>query len=864
MPSPPKSRLEALVPLLFALAVVTGSESSAGESVSRSSDEWWAYAPLVRPSVSSGDHPVDELLERHLESVDLEPVPAADPGTLLRRATFALTGLPPTPDERGRFLEEVAASEFDSAWGQLLDRLFESPHYGESEARKWLDVVRYGETNGYERDSAKPNMWRYRDWVIRALQADTPYDDFVRLQLAGDEYASGMTDPGERADALLATGFYRLGLWDDEPADREQAAADERADIVDTISQTVFGSTLGCARCHDHKADPFSQADYYALTAHFAGLRGYSYDASVDVADGPVDGQITVGERDARIAAIDVEIGEFAAELPVPDATVHTLIADGRSGEPTAWRYLEGDAPRDWEQPAFDASGWPEGSGAFAKEGTPDVAIGTQWASPSIHLRSTFRLEEIPAHLHLTLLHDEEVTVFLNGIPVVDRMGPSNDYATIQLGEAARKALVVGRNVLAVAGRQSNGGQYLDAGLHTGFDQAAEGAHIARLEATEDPAAETLLARRRRAVSHPVAAPFPAQVIAEIGPEPPDQYVHLRGSVHAEGDLVAPALPAAWLVGDNSSQVLSFAAVAETAQTSGRRRAFADWAFDDWAFDGGAHITARVEANRIWQGLFGRGLCRTSGDFGRLGERPTHPELLDLVASELIARDWSRKSLQRWLMESRAFQRSSIADPQLIDVDPRNDHLARFDPRRLSAEELRDTALLVSGELNPETLGPWVFPPLAPEVLATASRPDAAWGKSAPEQARRRSIYVHVKRSLREPLLAAFDQPDPDLPCPVRFPTNVPTQALLTLNGEFMRARADAFAEHLESVAGDQDERLRVGILRALQRDPLPGEIDSGVAFLSKLRNEQDVTERDALALYALALLNRNEFIWVD
>ena len=855
------SKRSAIRLILGALALIlaAGTTALAQHSRSESADEWWAYAPLDRPSLPGEAHPIDVLIEQHLESVELEAAGPADPQTLLRRATFALTGLPPTPNERSSFLGQVDSSGFDAAWADLLDRSFASPHYGEAEARKWLDVVRYGETNGYERDSAKPNMWRYRDWVIRALQADTPYDDFVRLQLAGDEYATSMTDPGERADALLATGFYRLGLWDDEPADREQAAADERADIVDTISQTVFGSTLGCARCHDHKADPFSQAEYYALTAHFAGLRGYSYEASIDVANAPIDGQITIAERDARIASIDEAIEEYASHLPAPDATGRTLVADARSGTQTTWRYLDGDAPRDWEQPAFDASSWSEGPGAFASEGTPGATIGTEWTSPRIHLRSTFRLEEIPPHLHVSLHHDEDATVYFNGILVLERDGFRADYESIQLGEAARAALVVGRNVVAVECRNGKGKQCIDLGLDTGFNRHAEGAHIALLENAGDPEAATLLARRRRAVAHPVTAPFPAQVIAEIGPEPPDQYVHLRGSVHAQGDLVAPSLPAAWLTGSDSNDVPSMPAPPENATTSGRRRAFADW-----AFDGGAHITARVEANRIWQGLFGRGLCRTSGDFGRLGERPTHPVLLDLVAAELIARDWSRQSLQRWIMESRAYRRSSQAEQSVIDADPRNDHLAHFDPRRLTAEELRDAALLVSGELNRETLGPWVFPPLASEVLATASRPDAAWGTSTPEGAHRRSIYVHVKRSLREPLLAAFDQPDPDLPCPVRFPTNVPTQALLTLNGDFMRSRADAFAEHLESATGDREEQLRVGILRALQRDPKPGEIDRGLALLEQLETEHDLSEHEALALYALALLNRNEFIWVD
>jgi len=231
--------------------------------------EWWAYGPLD-PVAASGDddeHAVDALLAARREAAGVSCAGPAEPLALLRRATFDLTGLPPTVAEREVFLEDVEGRGFDAAWATLLDRLFESPHYGEHQARHWLDLVRYGETNGYERDNPKQNMWRYRDWVVRAFDADLPYDQFVKHQFAGDEYAADFEDPRDRDQAILATGFFRLGVWDDEPVDRPQAAADGRADVVDTFSQVVMATTMGCARCHDHKADPVTQKEYYELTA---------------------------------------------------------------------------------------------------------------------------------------------------------------------------------------------------------------------------------------------------------------------------------------------------------------------------------------------------------------------------------------------------------------------------------------------------------------------------------------------------------------------------------------------------------------------------------------------------------------------
>lgn len=836
---------------------------------------WWAYDPLVRPPLPPGDaeHPLDRHVEARLAAEGLERAGRARPETLLRRASFKLTGLPPSAALRDRFLGAVARDGFDAAWAALLDELLEDPQYGVAQARRWLDLVRYAETNGYERDNPKLNVWRYRDWVVRAFNQDLPYDEFASLQLAGDELVEELEDPADRADALLATGVHRLGVWDDEPVDRGQARSDERADIVDTFSVALFGTTMGCARCHDHKADPVTQREYFELTAHFRGLEGQNYSSHRPVADPPGPGMITIRERDARRAELDARLAAALDALP-PDAPTpspegEVLIPDARGGAPVTWRLARRGPFDGWAAPGFDDSDWEEGPAGFGRKGTPASVVGTDWHQKHILLRTTFQLDRIPAALRLSLHHDDDVRVFINGVPVMEREGYIVEYMTVQLGPSALDALVVGRNVIAVQCEQDFGGQYIDVGLDTGFDPDAEGAPWAWAHevivsgADEDGAFRGLVDQKKTLEDTPIAEPYPAQIAFEGGPRPGQQHVELRGSVHALGEPVEPALPAAWTAGSApDSAPYAPAGVRDSGRSSGRRSALAAW-----AFDGGRHVTARVEANRLFQWLFGRGLCRTPGDFGRLGERPTHPELLDELSLGLVERGWSRKEWLRWVMSSEAFLASSSGPAASFAADPRNDLLWRFDPARLSAEEFRDAALAASGELNTRLEGPWIFPPMAAEVRATASRPNAAWGRSSPEDAARRSLYVHVKRSLREPLLAVLDQPDPDLPCSSRFLTNVPTQALLTLNGDFAQRRARTLAAKVMGELGEDaalDELAEGCVEGALARPAGAEEVSRARALLASLQRDHGLDRAGALALFCLGLFNRNEFLWID
>ena len=856
--------------------------------------DWWAYLPLVPPEVPSvanahwSQHPIDAFIESRRQRENIQAAEPASPETLLRRATYDLLGLPPTIEQQDAFATRIAAIGLDAAWNELVERLLESPHYGEHWGRHWLDLVRYADTNGYERDGTKRNAWRYRDWVIRSLNADKPYDRFTIEQLAGDELAladqakhdnEGLTE--EQAEAILGTGYFRLGVWDDEPSDPKQALADELADIVDTTGQVFLGTTVGCARCHDHKADPIRQSDYYALTAFFNNLKSYGGGAfgqhlgagmHRDLADAAGQGVLGPEARDEYVRELDEALLGYAERLDIalPSDTPtqeRVLVADARQADTATgsatWKYLEGESPLGWHTPGFDDSEWVEGHGGFGTAFTPGSKVGTEWKSKRIQLRTRFRLTEIPAHVALSFHHDEDVSIYLNGQEILARGGHRSDYTEIQLDGEARQHLVVGSNLLAVVCRQTGGGQFIDVGLRVGLSQKPKADWLQELQKKiraqpdhpDAGAVRALAGRRERAYASPSTTPYPALIAAEYGVEAPQQHILLRGSVHAPADPVEANVPLVF----RASSPTDFSATETLESSTGRRLAFARWLFDEGKF-----LTARVMANRLWQFHFGRGLCASPGDFGRLGVEPTHPLLLDHLAAQLIDRKWSLKAMHRYLMASRTYRMSSVGSQTAHTLDPRNNLYWRFDPQRLTAEQYRDGVLATNASLNKELFGPSVFPTLAREVLATASRPHDAWRYSPPEQEVRRSIYVFVKRSLRPPLLESLDQPDPDLPCPARFQTNVPTQALITMNGAFVNQNAERLAERLLQTDPDLEQAIALGIRLALGRRPEPDELARNVTFVNELRHRHDQTTNAALAVFCLNLYNRNEFLWLD
>ena len=490
--------------------------------------------------------------------------------------------------------------------------------------------------------------------MIDALNADMPYNEFLTHQLAGDE----IDHP--TAASIVATGYLRLGIWDDEPTDTALAQYDDLDSVLDTTSRVMLGMSIGCARCHNHRGDPIPQTDYYRMLSFFRGIAPYKV---------------------------------------------------GGGNQPTPKNYT------DWIP---------------ANLGTTDVA----------------------------------------SLPV--------DWGPANLIEVLR--------------------------------------------------------------------------VKEIGPEAPPTHVLIRGNPHAPAQRVEPGFP---LILGNADPGL--AARPADAPTTGRRRALARWIADD-----GNLRTSRVMANRLWQYHFGRGLSPTPNDFGRFGREATHPELLDWLATEFVAREWSLKSMHRLMMTSRAYRMSSRPPEGALEADPGNDLFSRFNMRRLTAEEIRDSVLAAGGGLNLELGGPSVYPPMPAEVLATASQPDKAWGDATPEQASRRSVYIHVKRSLRNPLLESLDMADTDSTCPVRFTTTQPTQALMMLNGEFMSEQAAALADRTGSSGGALDDRVAEALQVVLARQPSTPEIARGVDLIEELRREEGFDSESAFAAYSLLLLNLNEFAYLD
>jgi len=700
----------------------------------------WAFQPVKQPPAPVVKNsawvanPIDAFILAKLESVGLSPNPPADKRQLVRRLYYDLTGLPPTPAE----VEAFAADSSPGAYDALVDRLLDSPHYGEKWGRHWLDLVRYAESNSYERDGPKPNVWRYRDYVIRSLNEDKPYDQFIREQLAGDEL------PKPTPDSIIATGYYRLGIWDDEPVDRELARYDGLDDIVATTSQVFLGLTVDCARCHDHKIDPIPQRDYYKLLSFFQNINHYRN-------GGPTD------------------------ETPV---------------------FTDAAARAAYEQSARDLE---------RKRGECHAAI--------VELDEKFR------RLYLA------------------EKSPNRTADAKAAGEKNK-----------AAGEKDKAVSNLDFGRLMQTDGP-------RILGKEDFRRCQQLRTELETLERQRPAGDVALCVTENGSHAPDTFVLGRGNPQNKLDKVEPGYLE--VLGNEKAAVPT---PSPEAKTTGRRTALANWIAAP-----GNPLTARVMVNRVWQYHFGRGIVRSPNNFGTQGDRPTHSELLDWLAAEFVKQGWRLKPLHRLIVRSNAYRMGSSAGAAALDVDPANELFWRFDMRRLTAEEVRDSMLAVSGRLNPKMFGPSIYPDMPAEVLAGQSRPGENWGKSTVEEQSRRSIYIHEKRSLLAPILEAFDLSETDRSNPVRFSTTQPTQALQMLNGRFLNEQAAALAARLQKEAGDDVKRqVRLALNLVADRPPQDAEVERGVRLIERLRSRDGASQETALRLFCLMTLNLDEFVYLD
>ena len=837
---------------------------------------YWAYQSIKRPAVPKvtdkvwSANAIDAFVHERLTRAKLSPNGPADKRQLIRRAYYDLIGLPPTPKEVQAFVKDQSPNAFE----KVIDNLLARPQYGEKWGRHWLDLVRFAETNGYERDSRKDLIWKYRDYIIRAFNEDKPYDRFIKEQLAGDEL------PDKDGDSITATGFYRLGIWDDEPADRPLARYDYLDDILRTASETFLGMTVGCARCHDHKIDPIPQKDYYTFLSFFSDISPHGKGGTnhVPITDPKSKAQMEQqrAEQQKAISRIreqllpyeEALIDGFAKTNPTildraddkdqKKLTNPFALPDASRGKGQIWEYTTKKPGDNWFEIAYDDREWSKDWSGFGVKGTPGSIVRTEWKTSDIWLRKDFRLVEIPGKLTLRIHHDEDAEVYLNGKQIRKFTGHVGRYVDVDITEASLDVLQTGRNTIAIHCKQTSGGQYIDAGLLVDYNITPVPV-LARLHGKEilgdqklaeyNKLNQQLVTLEQQKIE--VKEEF-AMAVAERGRQ--KTWVLARGNPQLQGEEVNPAFPQ--ILGAPEANIPE--GYGNGNQTTGKRRVLAEWIASPKN-----PMTAKVMANRLWQHHFGRGIVRSSNNFGFIGDEPTHPELLNWLAAELIEGGWRLKRMHKLIMMSRTYQMSSAGQTAGLKADPNNDLLWRFDMRRLAAEEIRDSILNLTGQLNLKMGGPSIYTEIPAEVARTASRPGAAWGRSSKEDAARRSVYIFVKRSLHEPFLASFDWADTDNTCDVRFVTTVPTQTLTMLNSKFLNDSAEVLATRLQGDSQKISEQVSRAIELATSRPATDADISDGVKLINTFQ-QGGMDANQALQRFCLLVLNLNEFVYLD
>jgi hypothetical protein len=880
-------------------------------------DHWALIAPrqVELPKVQQGDwpkSPIDAFVLARLEAAGLRPSPAADRYTLIRRLYLDLTGLPPTPAEADAFVNDASPNAYE----KIVDRLLRSPHYGERWARRWLDLARYADTNGYEKDRPR-TMWLYRDWVINALNDDLPFDQFTIQQLAGDLL------PGATLDQRIATGFHRNTMLNEEggadPLEFRWHAVNDR---VATTGTVWLGLTLNCCQCHNHKYDPISQKEYY----QFAAFLNNCDEPTIEVPSAPVAARRAEAERD--IAAREAALADRFPGDPL------ALPGDTRSAAEQRQAYLEARFQGWLAVERQKLISWTVLRPTTATANIPLLTVeadGAVFVSGDHSKRDvydlTFRtdLKNITA-IRLEALPDDRLPA--RGPGRVNYEGPFGDFFLCEAtltndGKPARLGAVTadyheGKNEPRLAadgnvltGWSINGGQgrahtivfnldepirkpgklelsllfekYYAAGLGkfrvsvTADDRKAEARGIAgelepllrkepgRLTVSErqllqaqflalapelKPARDEITKLRNALPKHPTAL-----VLAERPAHYPRQtFVHKRGEYTQPTDPVKAGVPAAL-------PPLPSGATAN-------RLAFARWLVSP-----GNPLTARVTVNRAWAAFFGRGIVRTTEDFGLQGEPPTHPDLLDWLAVQFVRDGWSMKKLHKRIVMSATYQQTSKVSPALLEKDPRNELLSRGPRFRLEAENLRDTVLKASGLLSPKVGGPSVFPPQPANVTAEGAYGQLKWEVSAGEDRYRRGLYTFSKRTAPFAMFSTFDGPSGEACVARREVSNTPLQALTLLNDAAFVEAAQALGRQLATAQASTEAKARELLRRALIRIPDPDEVKLVAGFyetqkkrlaeksgdLAALAGDDEVLERAAWTAAARAVLNLDE-----
>ena len=879
----------------------------------------WAFQPLKTPAIPEVTgarlaNPVDAFVRARQRERGLQAAPEADRRTLLRRLSFDLTGLPPRPEE----IEAFVKDQRPDAFRRWVERYLASPEYGERWARHWLDVVRFAESQGFEYDRIRDHAWHYRDYVIRSFNADLPYWEFVREQLAGD-----VLDPLTR-EGLVATGFLVAGPWDQagngsaSPALRAAVREAELEDMVGTVGQTFLGVTLNCARCHAHKFDPVPQQDYYRVKAVFQGIR-HGNRSLLTPEETTQRAQVRAG-LEADLARIQQRLGELERlardRWPARSGGTTTLPQAGGGILPLArWSFATNAADESGSWNGELRGGARIENGRLKLDGKDDVlqtaplgvSLGAKtleawvslasldqrggsvmtietpdgrhfdglvyaerepgkWMNGSEFFRRTRDLQA-PAEsapvgnwVVITAVYTEDglISLYRDGLPYGESYQPQDEYGRWRSFPPESRLLFGRRHTSSEAGFLA--GELTEARL---YDRALTTQQVAvSAQAGPDaalPGREALAALwtdgERQEYANLKQLRVEGQLALQRQAEIPQGYI---ANAENPGPTVVlhrgesdkprePVTPGSLSAVRSLSGELGLAADAPEAE---RRRRFADWVVDPRN-----PLTARTLVNRVWQHHFGRGLVATPNDLGKMGERPSHPELLDWLAGWFLdpaGANGSVKQLHRLLLTSETWRQAGVpADPKFEREDPDNRWLTRFQPRRLEAEAVRDSLLDLSGELNRQLGGPG-FRPFTHKGNGGQNEYFAADLPGADTS--RRTVYRIAVHSARDPLLDSLDCPEFSTRTPVRPNTTTPLQALSLMNNPFVQRMAVALAERVKSEVGPKSDRQVDRMWReVLGRPPQSEERTAAVALV----------EQHGLPALAWTLVNANEFVMV-
>ena len=867
--------------------------------------DWWSFKPLAQqtpPSFTDASaaswvrNPIDAFVLQAMREQGLQPAPVADRRTLIRRLSFDLLGLPPTVEE----IESFVSDNRSDAWERQIDRMLASPHYGERWARHWLDVVRYADTCGYDKDKLRPNAWPYRDYVIEAFNTDKPYDRFVQEQIAGD-----VLFPDD-ASIIPALGFIAAGPWDfighvevpEAKIDGQVARNLDRDDMVCGTLNTFCSLTIQCARCHNHKFDPFTQEHYYGLQAVFAAVdraeRPYGTDPDVErqrreltaaraaAVRGRDELQASIrSEGGEELKALEAEVARLRplAQPPQkkPEYGYHSQIAAAASTEkwvqvdftenravstivlhpchdefggigagfgfPVRFRIDVAEAADGDQSPAAFRTVLDRTAADFANPGLDPVTVSVDASIRFIRITATLlaprsddfifalaELEALDATGH-NLAAGSKVTA-LDSIEAAPRWRQSNllDGIWPAAADPAAAASLAAANTRLQSCLQ----KLLTSERQQQQQQFTEAIAAADLALSALPAGRMVYA----AATHftPQGNFQPTQ-----GKPRTIRLLHRGNETQPRNEVVPGTVPL------QSGESPQFPLAAD--HTEGQRRA----ALAHWITRADHPLTWRSIVNRVWQAHFGRGIVDSPNDFGRMGQSPTHPQLLDWLAAEFLRNGKSFRKLHRLILTSSAWQQSSVASPEQLQLDADNRWISRMNRRRLTAEEIRDSALAVSGRLNLQMGGPgfYLF-----ELEKTEHSPHYEYHKFNPEDPRshRRSIYRFIVRSQPDPFMTTLDCADSSQSTPRRHETTTALQALSLLNNRFNLVMSQHFAERVRQQTAVAAEQPAVAFQLATGRRPDPEEIGQLRQF----------TDQHGLPATCRLLLNLNEFVFVE